>query len=180
MSEIAIERDGTSAWLTGGTYPYRDQIKAAGGKWEAGKGWKIAETALAELTPAFATAPVATAEAPAGIDESDRVIRGRAKYKGKEYYLLFDGNKKDGSGKCARLASRDGKITFWVKDIIGLEIVKRYTQPTSIGALRAYSDARRKEASGEAECPVCSRECRCDTGFCSHHHDGCDRCGAES
>jgi hypothetical protein len=30
------------------------------------------------------------------------------------------------------------------------------------------------------DCPLCAQYCVCDTGrFCAHHHDGCDRCGAE-
>lgn len=98
------------------------------------------------------------------------------------------------------LYSRDGQRQFWARlwagpvgDVIRVhdreqwsappdqaQIVKSYQRPTTIQRLRDYAAQRQAEQRGEAECPVCQRNCTCGTGrYCHHHHDGCDRCGAE-
>ncbi|KKN38758.1 hypothetical protein LCGC14_0750210 [marine sediment metagenome] len=115
-----------------------------------------------------------------GIDTSDRVVRGRATYAGKTYYVLAEGISQRTGKPYAKLAFRDGSRVFWAKNVADVEVVKRYNEPTSIDALRAYANRRRAEDAGEVECALCTRYCTCGTDrFCTHHHDGCDRCGME-
>lgn len=178
---IQIESVGRRHYVRGNTFPIKDRLRAAGFKWDRDeRAWWTGKRDLAEqvigATPAAApAAQAAPAETTVGLDE--RVIRGRARYEGRTYYVLYHGPTRRGLG--ARLCSRDGSLVFWAKRPEAVQVVSRYEQPRSIAQLRAYAERRRAEQAGEVECPVCARLCRCDEGFCLHHHDGCDRCGAE-
>lgn len=85
---IAIERSGTRVYLTGDTYPVKDQIKAIGGHWDGDrKAWWVGAAkaeAAQSLVSSLASAP---ASQPA-VKQDPRDIRltGKGRYKGREYF----------------------------------------------------------------------------------------------
>jgi len=196
---IEIRTEGRRHYLRGDTYPLKDALRAAGCKWDAdAKAWwtgkrETAEQLAAQLGASSSAAPsVETAERPqAQAPGLDATVAGRAQYKGKTYYVagrvargrthwddeLRAVESRDGSRLL--LYFRDGSSQFWAA-ADAVQILKSYRRPTTIQGLRDYADQRKAEDRGEAECPTCERHCTCGTDrFCSHHHDGCDRCGAE-
>lgn len=182
---ITLQTVGRRVYLIGNTYPVKDQIKSGGGKWDADrKAWYVGvqRKALAEELAGKAInglASQAQVERENGISTSARIIKGRAQYEGRAYYVLAVGHTAEGK-RYVKLAFRDGSRVFWARNPEAVTVRTTYETPTSIDSLRAYAEHRRAEDAGEAECPVCARYCTCGTRvFCSHHHDGCDRCGAE-
>lgn len=114
-----------------------------------------------------------TANYPTGIDME---VRGKAIYKGHTYYLVrtWEGERDGQRVSRVLLAFRDGSKTFW-SDRSATQILSTYQHPRTIRELRAYAE-KMKNNNG---CPVCAKYCTCDRGFCRHHHDGCEACGAE-
>ncbi|MCB9441194.1 MAG: hypothetical protein H6523_13210 [Mycolicibacterium sp.] len=179
---ITLEKQGRRYYLRGTPYAARDSLRWDGCKWDAeARAWwtgkkDVAESLLAELREEYETV-----DGQEKVGRSHRVLRGRAKYKDKSYYLLADGRKADGS-RYAKLCSLDGALVFWAKDFERFEVVKRYRSEQSIAGLAEFAARRKREAAGgPCEC-WChgSRHCDCDRGFCAFHHDGCDSCGCEN
>lgn len=172
---LTIEKAGRRYYVLGNTYPMRDQIRAAGCRWDdERRAWWTGKQAVAqELVQGAVAAPVVEI-----VPLDATVITGRARYNNKTYYVLWAGTTSAGTPG-AKLCFRDGSRIFWAKAGVPVEILTRYDRPRSIAQLRAYAEQRKAEQAGTVECPVCVRHCRCGTGFCHHHHDGCDRCGAE-
>lgn len=148
---INIQTEGRRHYITGHTYAVRDQIRALGAHWDAArKAWWTAKAEQAQsLVSALNTQQAAAAqqERAAGIALTDRAIRGRAKYKGREYYLLASGISKTGK-PYAKLASKDGTLVFWAKEGEPVHVVKSYDDATSIQALRDF--AARRKAEGDS------------------------------
>jgi len=183
MTTMTITQQGRRHYLTGLPYGARNLAKEAGCNWDPqAKAWWTGKRDVAECVAAAATS-VATANHAAAIGESisrdAREIIGRAEYEGKTYYLLAYGQSRSTGKDYAKLAFRDGSRVFWAKDAAKVRVLRTYREKTSIAALQAYAERRRAEDAGERECPMCARFCTCGTSFCVHHHDGCDRCGAE-
>lgn len=183
---ITVQRDGRRSYLTGNTYTLKDKIKAAGGHWDADrKAWWVGDHAKAEQIASTASSAAATPRPE--FDAARTPIRGRAEYKGKGGYLvLWEGT--TSRGDAVKLAFRDGSSTFWA-DAAQVRITKRYgredyrtgrTEYPTLDSLRRYAEeARQREAAGGSSCWRCDKYCTCGTSFCSHHHDGCETCGAE-
>lgn len=176
-----IERQGRRYYFRGAPFSARGTFKCGGCHWDANeRAWwtgkkDVADELLAELMKQESEPPK-----PETVDKEREVLRGRAQYKGKTYYLLVSGTKDDGR-QYAKLCSRDGSMVFWVKDFGQFEIVSTYRSLKSIADLEAYAARRKREAAGgRCEC-WCHRSdrCTCYGSFCSFHHDGCDSCGCE-
>lgn len=184
MPQITVEKVARRHYIVGNTYPIKDRLKAAGCKWDnERKQWW---TAKAEVAAQIASIEIADAQPKRDetVDLDAAVVRGRALYKGKPYYVLAESRDRAQDHNhdydhSAKLCFRDGSRVFWAKTSNGLQIVARYERAKSINDLRAYAERRRAEQNGTRECPTCAKYCTCNTGFCVHHHDGCDRCGAE-
>jgi hypothetical protein len=177
------QKIGRRYYLRGLPFAAKDEAKRRGAKWDPQERawWSGKEDVAQAIVDAAQTAQTAarTAERESGISLEAEVVRGRATYKGKTYYVLYEGPTKQGK-PCAKLVSRDGSLVFWAADMAQFRLLKTYRAPTSIAALRAYAERRKAEDAGEIECSLCERYCTCGTGrFCTHHHDGCDRCGEE-
>jgi hypothetical protein len=153
---ITLQTEGRRVYLLGNTYPVKDRIKAGGGKYDPErKAWYVG-VQRRELAAQLAGQASATLEKERekeredGISLTANVIRGRAEYKGKTYYILAHGHSRDTGAEYAKLCSRDGKMVFWAskEHMSTLEILKIYKEPTSIQSLRDYAD-RMKDARGE-------------------------------
>jgi len=218
MATTKVEKVGRRHYLRGLPYQQRYAAKDAGCRWDPQeRAWWSGKRDVAErVLAAVADAPQESANDGGGDraprDGRDSVVAGRAKYKGRTYYVA--GRKVRGrthwddgvepvtsrDGRKVLLYFRDGSRQFWatlweptygqrvrVAEIGAqraphdqAEIVKSYDRPRTIRGLAEFAARRRAEDRGEAECPVCARHCTCGQGgLCHHHHDGCDRCGAE-
>jgi hypothetical protein len=189
---IEIRSEGRRHYLVGDTYPIRAQIKEAGCRWDPErKAWYSGKRETAEAAAATAAAQSPQQASQPQAPGEDAIVAGRARYKGRTYYLAgrlvrgrtqYDDTvatvgSRDGSR--VLLYFRDGSSQFWARwDQIVTE--REYQRPTTIRRLREFAAEQRGIQDGTVECPVCQRNCTCGTGqFCHHHHDGCDRCGAE-
>lgn len=162
---ITIETVGRRHYITGNTYPMKDQIRAAGCHWDGERrAWWTAKRDVADRF-AGAEAPAAEATNQSGGDNT--VVAGSATYQDKTYYIVgrvvrgrtrWDDRvdmvtAKDGAR--VLLAYRDGSRTFWAptgfdptattihpRDIGGEDcarIVRRYSKPQTIGGLRRFA-----------------------------------------
>ncbi|WP_394847383.1 hypothetical protein LZC95_07950 [Pendulispora brunnea] len=161
---ITIEKVGRRYYLVGDTYPIRSQISAAGGHFDRERGergqWWVSKEDVARR---FASAGVqaangaaqAQSERPAERLNDDSKVLGRARYKGKEYLLVWEGDTK--RGPAAKLAFSDGSKVFWA-DASAVQVTKRYQsrewrgreQPMTFGRLAQLREdyaAQRKAAA---------------------------------
>lgn len=183
---IEIKKEGRRFYLIGNTFQFKDRLRDNGAHWDADRRawWTSKEEvavaifgAAAPASPAVSNGAVRPTET---VSTADRVIRGRATYDGKTYYVLAIGESRSTGKRFAKLCFRDGSRVFWAQHPENVQMLKTYEEPTSIDALKRFAERRRAEDAGERACPVCERLCTCGTAtFCHHHHDGCDRCGAE-
>lgn len=173
---ISVEKIGRRHYLIGNTYAIKDQLRGAKCRWDRDRrAWWTGKADVAEQFSGSTT----DSNQNERVDLDARVIRARASYKGKSYYVLAHGISTKTGKEYAKLCFRDGSRVFWASDLSKFQITKNYGEPTSIASLHAYADRRKKEDAGEIECAACARYCTCGQGFCPHHHDGCDRCGME-
>src|SRR5690606_32068869 len=125
---ITIQSEGRRHYLVGNTFPIKDSIRSAGCKWDGvRKAWwtgklETAEQLLASLKASPAEGSSETKKDAPG---EEAIVAGRAKYKGKTYYLagrevrgrtVYDTTvdavtSRDGSKRL--LISRDGSLQFW-------------------------------------------------------------------
>lgn len=194
---IEIQQDGRRLYLRGNTYPVKDQIRSAGGKWDHDqKAWYVGvqRREIAEqIVSRCAAVPTPPAERPAEtLAEDAREIGGRATYHDRPCYVIgrvvrgrthWDDQValvRSTSGKL-KLASRDGARVWWVPES-EVRVDKQYPRLASIRSLREYA-AQAKDREDRNGCGCSCHEspqCQCGRGFCHYHHDGCDRCGCES
>lgn len=176
---ITLQTEGRRLYFIGDTFAIKDRIKSLGGHWDGDRrAWWIGSGKADEaqqLVNGLAAAPaagVATQEKPKVSDDS-RVV-GKAKYKGRMYYVLWMGRTKSGDEK-ARLTVLDGSIEFWA-DLLGCEIVKRYqpreyrgrTEYTTLGSIRRFiENARRVEAGDDEDAKMAMEASRYPRTGCS-------------
>lgn len=183
MQTITLDIQSSRVYLRGNTFAAKDQIKAAGGHWDAdARAWWIGKTKLAEAQR-IAAAPVAasaTTERKPETVSDDTVIVGKASYKGKSGYLvLWTGT--TSRGQAAKLAFRDGSKIFWA-NLSEVCIEKRYhcheyrghSEPgMTFGRLnRLRDDFKAGKASGKSDMelrPEGGRYCEA----CGHDGDAC-------
>lgn len=154
---IDIVSEGRRHYITGNTYPVRDRIRSLGAHWDAErKAWWTgkrdeAEQLVAKLNEQ-ATARCEQ-ERREGISLTDRVIRGRCKYKGKTYYILAHGISQSSGRPYAKLCSRDGSMVFWAsaEHMPTLRVIKEYDEPKSIQSLRDYAARAQQGGGGRLE-----------------------------
>jgi len=186
--EIGTERVGTRVYVTGNTYAVKDRLKAAGCHWDGERRqWWIGaakQAAIAAIVGGLAGQP-----APKE-DLSTRRVYGKAKYKGRLYYVIGQ----SGSGRL-RLTVLDGKIDFWA-DESACQWEKRYTpreyrgrtEYQTLGGIQRFVESRKQHdpdgigqnlepgyymqngevlASGCAECRRLGTMCR----SCQHDYE---------
>lgn len=151
--EIRVTKHASADTLgvSGPTWPIRKELQELGGQWRPErKFWSLPVSkydAVMRLIAERGAKPD-----PETVDPHAEVLLGRAKYKGRSYYVLAHGTNQQGE-EFAKLCFRNGSRIFWVpkKNIGELEITKMYSTPKSIAALRAYSEQRRAEEAEESE-----------------------------
>ncbi len=169
---VKIESEGRRVYLTGDTYAVRDRIKAIGGRWDPDRrAWWVGSAKKAEAESL--AAGLSSAEAPAAPEAEDpsRVkIVGKARYKGRTYYVRYAGETK--RGYACRLTTLDGRVDFWadlarpgeacdgsgdvaviVKTYRPREYRGREEYMTLASLQRFVEDAAKVKAGGE--CPRC-------------------------
>lgn len=176
-----IEKTGRRYYLRGLPYDQRAVAKSRGAKWDpAERCWWTGKADVADAILAAASNGNGsmTREAP-GLDAT---VAGRAKYKGRTYYIAGrvthwdDGvdaiTTRDGAKML--LYFRDGSSSFWAaRDAV--QIVKSYNRPQTIGGLRRFvEELKEMRDSGSGACPACSHK---PDYYGSGDYDDCRVCG---
>lgn len=183
---IQLEARGRRVYIRGNTYPIKDTLRAAGAKWDPEeRAWWVGPAKRGAIEALLASAPSSARPEATEAPGEDAVVAGRVTYRGKVYYLA--GRSVRGrtyydfrvdavtsrDGTRVLLYYRDGSRQFWAS-AEEVRIERTYDRPQTIGRLRRFAEQRKA-----GRCPVCARHCTCDKGWCQHHHDGCEACGAE-
>lgn len=103
---VTIEKQGRRYYIAGNTYPIKDQLRAAGCKWDPDrKQWWTGKKDVAER--------LASKEIKPAAQSPDEVyVIGKASYKGRSYYVQWAGVTKKGN-YAFHLVTLDAKIDFW-------------------------------------------------------------------
>lgn len=154
MSQPTISVEGRRVYIqTRYGDPCVPALKRLGAHWEPQtKRWWLTSAKKAEVEAAVAASAGKPNEADA---EREVTVVGKARYKGRNYYVRWVGQCKSGDYK-ARLCSLDGKIDFWAKaaqpheysvngDGDVARITKTYQEARSLDSIRRYIE-RLKEA----------------------------------
>lgn len=204
---MELKTEGRRTYILGNTYPIKDQLRAAGCKWDSDRrAWwtgkrETAEELIAKLGTAAAAPTVSptparfpnnngSLRAVVPRDGMDSVVAGRCEYKGKTYYLA--GRTERGrtryddsvspihtqDGAKILLYFRDGSNQFWAARS-EVRVTKTYTKPQSIQGLKDFVAREKRETEDTGiDCWMCRREEE-RGNLRMHLHDGCEVCGAE-
>lgn len=166
-TSITIEASGRRYYLRGNTYPVRDALRAAGAHWDRdAQAWwvgkrDVAEQLLARLSGASPSTPAAAESSPSvGASETvgaNTAVVGRARYKGREYLVLWVGETR--RGRAAKLAFTDGSKVFWA-DESEVQITKTYQtrewrgrrEPMTFGRLTSLREEYSAQRAAERDC----------------------------
>lgn len=193
---VTIAKAGRRYYIEGNTYAIKDQLRDAGCKWDPQR--RAWWTGKQEIADRFAGGEATSSEPqqPKKEDPSSVKIVGKAKYKGRTYYVRYVGQTK--RGYAARLTSLDGSIDFWAAaaEAWGRQhdgsgdvavIVKMYEPREYCGRLEYMTLAglqrfveQAKTAKTTGECPKCQR--MMDAGKWAPYtgsgdYDDCPVCG---
>ena len=183
--DIQIEQSGQRLYIRGNTFAIKDALKRAGAHWDPDvRAWWIGAAKRSAIESLIAAPKPAAEPAREAVSPAARVIRGRAEYKGKTYYILAHGQSRNDGSSYAKLCSRDGSMVFWASKEHTLRILKTYDKPTSIQSLRDYAD-RMKSARhkfGDGMCDECGERRAITTASDSSGLIGavCGRCASMS
>lgn len=168
-SQITLAEEGRRLYIVGNSYPIKDQIKSAGGHWDADrKQWWIGSGKRSEIEAAITTQSTQASESQTR--DAEVMVCGKAKYKGRSYYVRWSGVTKRGT-YAFRLVTLDGKSDFWANGReFGPALIdeatweKRYQESRSLSGIRAYIDRVR------------SAEKSSSYGDAGWMHNGCSEC----
>ncbi|WP_018600970.1 hypothetical protein [Mycobacterium sp. 155] len=164
---VTIRKAGRRHYIDGAPYSSRATLSNAGCKWDPdARGWWTGKADVAEKLVAHLTRNAPDPDAPETVSPDAAVLKGRANYKGKSYYVLAAGISARTGNRYAKLCSRDGALVFWVKDFEQFQVAVRYERPRSIDGLRRFAEeakrggARRVSYNGFRgwECAGCGEE----------------------
>ncbi|MGH8519853.1 MAG: hypothetical protein ACREU9_00105 [Gammaproteobacteria bacterium] len=186
---MELKTEGRRTYITGNTYPIRNQLRSIGAHWDADRKawWTSKREAAQELLTKLGSAPVTTG-APEAEEAYDGAVLGKAEYKGRQYYVRWQGTTSRGT-EAFRLVTLDGKVDFWA-DATACKWTKRYqkkvtnwrsdreTYPTLCGIRSFIAREKRETAATGIDCWMCRREEE-RGNLRMHLHDGCDVCGRE-
>lgn len=150
--KIEIEKTGRRLYVTGeDTFAIRESLKAAGCHWDPERRlWWIGETKREELEAAIQDA--------ATNQKGDVLrVRGRARYRGKNYYLVSEGVSQKTGKPCCQLSFLDGSKQFWAAEMDQLVVTTRYKQPRTIEELRDYAVKVKEARESGNLCAECGR-----------------------
>lgn len=158
-------------------------LKRLGAHWDVQtKRWWITSAKKSQVEQAITN--TAGQQNTADAEQSITVV-GKARYKGRDYYVRWYGMCKNGEYK-ARLCSLDGKLDFWVPvaqvhelDVTGdgavARITKVYQEPRSLESIRQFvAKAKEKEQANETQGEKPDNDCY--WGGRDWLVKGCSRC----
>jgi hypothetical protein len=151
---ITTTQVGRRIYINGNTYPIREQLKALGCKPEKGSDGKFRWWVGTSKGNKLAT--LLAADAPPPENPDTIVVCGRARYKGRSYYVRAV-TEKDG-GKL-RLTTPDASIDFWVHVGPGDDRAsweRRYDTAKTLGEIRRFLARRRNPDTRQGQCTECS------------------------
>lgn len=145
---ITVERVGRRSYFIGNTYPIKDKLRAAGAHWDGDKrAWWIGDHAKAEaLAGAGSSAAPEAGERNSDALSDDAKIAGKARYKGREYLLVWEGETK--RGYAAKLSFADGSKIFWANDG-EFQVTKTYSEGMTFGALKRFREDFKRQRDEE-------------------------------
>lgn len=157
---LAIEQNNDRFYLIGHTFSLKDTIKSLGCKFDAArKQWYATQKEIAEQVISVAGSKEDESSNTRPVNKSvstaEKIIRGRAVYKGREYYVLQDTRKND--KRLVKLVYKDGSKVFWAGSAEEVQIVAKYNKPKSLDNLAAFvkwADLAKKAISDESELPI--------------------------
>lgn len=164
MTGITTEVDGRRIYIKGNTYPIKDQIKALGGKWDDGrKAWWIGAAKGAALDALLAP------EGPPREDPDNVIVSGKARYKGRSYYVR-GATTREGRSRL-RLTSLDCSVDFWATLGTGDDEAsweRTYESARTLGSIRRFMEQQKNPATRRGQCSEC--------GAWGPAGDNCDKC----
>jgi hypothetical protein len=188
MSNITFQEEGRRVYVLGDTFPIKNAIKEAGGHWDSDrKAWWIGAAKRPVIEAAIGSAPVpqATAERREEKAGDETEVRGKVKYKGKTYFVIWAGETK--KGRACKLTTFDGSCVFWANES-EVEWVKTYqareersfygrgsgrSHYPTLGSIRRFIEEKKKVEKG-GECPRCADR---PGYFGSGDYETCSLCG---
>ena len=156
MAAIAIIEESRRLYLSGNTFPIKNQLKDHGAKWDADRRmwWVgIAKRSVIEALLDKAT-PKVEAAYSAGLKETP--VLGTAAYKGRSYFVLWHGTTKRGT-VAFRLSFRDGSRDFWA-DASEAFWKKEFRSAIPMRNLLASPPPKSGRDWPGKECPTCGSE----------------------
>lgn len=182
---IGLEEAGSRIYITGESYGIKDRLKNAGCHWDADRRqWWIGKAKRAEIDSIVKSAGTTH---PKTESPNEIKVIGKARYKGRSYYIRWIGECKSGEYK-ARLTTLDAKIDFWAKaarpheltqidgngDIARTE--KIYQESKTLSSIQRFLNEIKQDEedkkNGAAETKICW-ECGCSfTRLDASRNDG--------
>lgn len=151
---ITIESRGRRHYLVGNTFAIKDRLRAAGFHFDGdNRAWWTSKRELTESLAGSAPA-VQPRDDARGLDTD---VIGRAEYKGRSYYVIWEGQTQ--RGYAAKLVFRDGSKTFWANGG-EYQITKRYQNKKTIKDLQEYAQAAREGRDLAEEKAIRTNRCR--------------------
>jgi len=161
---LTIETQGRRHYILGNTFAVKDKLRDAGCKFDGAKrAWYTGKRDRAERLVQQLSGSDEPKSAPQNSDAPGRdgTVAGKAKYKGRTYYIAgrvdrgrtrWDDSveavtSRDGSR--ILLLFRDGSRKFWASRP-DVQVVKTYQRPQTIGRLQDLAAEYRQHGSAEA------------------------------
>lgn len=172
---VTIEKRGRRYYLRGNTFPIKEQLRSAGCKWDPNeRAWW---TGKKEIANKFSgTTPATKSGTKDAAPGQDATVAGRAKYRGKSYYLagrvqlgrthwddtVASVTSRDRSRTL--LYFRDGSRQFWANSAL-VTTERRYDKPQTIGGLARFAKQMRENDGVHPDaCPNCG-SLSCSTAY---------------
>jgi hypothetical protein len=177
MSQCTVKSEGRRHYILGNTFAIKDQLRSAGCKWDPDR--RAWWTGKRDVADRFSGREIKSEPRPQETGLDLEVI-GKASYKGKTYYVVWEGQTRLGHGW--KLAFTDGSSVFWAKTENGEPTwVKRYQTSRTIREIKQYAQ---QVKSGQIE--TCA-ECGYTGSGMQHLADSsgivapvCRRCAAQT
>ncbi|WP_347990054.1 hypothetical protein [Methylomonas sp. AM2-LC] len=132
---LSVEENDNRFWLIGPTFEFRKIIKRLGGKFDAAKKMWFSETP--DIASQIVIAVDRHVEIQPAVSITENIIKGKAIYKGHEYFILQDVLK--GDKRIIKLVYKDGSKVFHPKSADDVEIKAKYgNHPRSIYSLNQF------------------------------------------
>lgn len=168
---IQLQSEGRRHYLVGNTYPIKDQLRAAGAKWDAGrKAWWIGKLDVAQKLAGSGSEASSDSRSSDYLTRESR-IAGKATYRGKPYILVWEGT--TSRGRACKLAFSDGSKVFWA-DASEVQVTKRYEDREYGGRVEHMTFGGLQRARAKY---ARAREQGNEDGICNGQRYECPECG---